>query len=205
MMPESRSARPATATAAMTSRTVATEIAEGEDSVEVAVAAADVVAEEDAVAEASEEVAEATRTETTITVTEEAETDTEVETVMEVETGTAGITARTEKMASKMEIAADSEEGVVEVAEVEAVVEEVDAGILEVGITAKTADSVDEVVDSDLAAKTTITTTQTVKSKWTNLGSCTFRRLRLKTRTKSSARASALVSTLTNLTISRST
>lgn len=208
MTPESRSARPATATVAMISRTVATEIAEEEDSAEVAEAAADEVAGEVAVAAVVLEVAEATRTGTTITATAEAEMAmVEVETATEVAaTDTAGIMIRMEKMATKMVIVADSVVGVVEAAEDVAVVEEVAAGTLEVAITEKRVDSADEaaVVDSGLVEKMTITTTKMVKSKWTNLGSCTFRHLRPKTRTKSSAPASAPVSILINLTILRS-
>lgn len=209
MTPESRSVRPATATVAMTSRTVDTEIAEEEDSAEVAEAAADEVVVEVAVAVVVLEVAEATRTGTTITATAEAEMATvEVETATEVAAmDTAGITIRMEKMATKMEIAADSAVGVVEAAEDVAVVEEVEAGTLEVAITEMRVDSADEAaaVDSGLVEKMTTITTKTVKSKWTNLGSCTFRHLRPKMRMKSLAPASAPVSTLTNLTILRST
>lgn len=187
MMPESRSARPVTAMAeTIASRTVVdTEIVVEEVSADGAAADEEVVVD---VEEVASEVVEATaRTEMITTDTVEVETDTGTMIRMEERTETVVV--------FEVEVV---EEGAGEEVVVEAVT-------LEVVITAKTVglDAGEVEADSDLV-KMTITT-RTEKSRWTSPGSCTFLLRRPKTRTKSSAPASAPVLTLTNSTTSRST
>lgn len=199
MTPESRSARPATGTAAETmARRMATENGAGEDSVVVEVA--DEVVAEDVAAVVLEVVEATVRMVTTTTDMAEAETVT-----VEVETDMGTTIRMVGRMATRTEIVEVSEAEVVEAGVDEEAVGEAEVVTLEVVTTETKVVSDEEAVAVVSGLVKTTTTTKTERSRSTSPGSCTFPLRRPKTRMKSSALASAPASTLINSTTSRST